>query len=384
MLLTLGCTVPAPTPGLPTLAATLPPRSTWGAIVTLAQTPQSHAPSLTFIQGKAAVVWIGADAAGVHHDMRFVRGEQPDPAFVLPLPPVRPRDQTLLTAGEEGLHLLWLDARYNAPAAALAQTQLQYANLDPEGVVTLGPFPLSDELALRYDAAINPDGSMWAVWSGDLPAEPILYARYLDRLGRPQPIQRVAFDGDYPVFARAADGTLYLFWRAASTGAFFCAIFDQGVLRETQQIAPPLRLEPGDALIQMQTGLDTTHGYLLLTVLRADGTPETWFSSGEIGAGTWSAPTLWLTDDGRRFRWSALLTPALQRDLLPAIAQVDDELWVVYWRGGQVARQERILIVGRLIGSPALYSAVDGRLVATWAQPDAAGFAALNIAIQPP
>lgn len=357
------------------------PRSLWGVVATIAEAEQSSAPALWAEPSRVVAAWIGADSAGVHQDVRQWADGAFSPVTVLPLPPTHPYAQTLLPGSAGSLHLLWLDA--GDTAGDTGETQLYSALVTSQYTVERGPTPISEMLALRYAAATDGAGRVWAAWSGGAISEPVLYVRPIDEAGRPQPPQRVTLNADYPAFARANNGTLHLFWLQG--GQLMHATLRNGIVSAGNPLTSTVYLGAGDRLHNLSAGVDRSHAYVFWTITRAAGQTETWFASGTLDALVWSPPALLTIDrlptttfetgfnTGRAsaaargetpFTWAAPL--AGQYDVLPVAAQSPDGLSVVYFQSGEPVAVQTVLEGVELIGLPALVSDRNRDLYLAW------------------
>jgi hypothetical protein len=393
LLLLVGCT-----------AVTAQPEvllSSWGIILTLGQAEQADAPSVWASPNGVRVSWIGADETGIHQDIRTANLEGLSERVVLPLPPANPYDQMMLPASDERVHLLWLDTHDNQP-------HLYSAIITPDHQVERGPTLVSDETARRYTAVGNGDGSLWTVWSGGKLYEPRLFARQVDSAGRPtfRENYQIARDADWPTIARTNDGTLHLFWIQPSDRQVMGGQLVDGQVENVQPITQTIQLQPGDRLTDFSAGFDLTHGYLFWNVTRADGTAETWYTSGAVNTGNWAMPqqlginreAICQTDctttatiqtgltTGATFSaeegadWASWASPlAGQFDTLPLAVQVGDEIGVIYLQNGNVAGYWGVT-TGDLIGKPNLTADSDRYLYLTWAQTGANGMADMQLA----
>ncbi|NDJ62009.1 MAG: hypothetical protein GYB67_12835 [Chloroflexi bacterium] len=381
-----ACTPPADPPGV------------WSTPITLAQADQTDAPALAPADKMVTAIWVGADDAGVHHDAVQLRGPDVTPTVVLPLPPNRPTAQQIIPADDDAMHLLWLDALDppdDDPGAAPI-TRLYTALIRPDLTIERGPTPVADGLALRYDAVPDGDGGVWVVWSGDTITEPAIDLRRIDALGRPRPpAQRIADNAEWPTVARAADGSLHVYWLSLTSGQLMAAWLFDGALLERRALTGAVSLRPGDRLMTMAAGLDRAHGYVFWNITRAESGPETWLASGLPTAANWNPPRLLTLDpalgadfetdfrtalvhqpapaqgttDDQAVRWVSPLMGSGQHDALPIAAETDDGLGVAYLRGGEIAAYELVVPGVRLIGSPALHADADLNLFLAWAQP---------------
>ncbi len=371
------------------------PLSAWGEIRTLAQAEQSSAPALyVSSQGIVTAAWVGADDTGIHHDMRQGTGE----TVILPLPPVHPYAQSLHpSAFDETTHLLWLDADYQLRNDPLtANTQYLYAALiNSAQTVERGPTRISSRLTLHYTAVTSVDGGLWVAWSGGLPAEPELYTQRIDNAGRPLQPQRLAINADFPAIVRAEDGTLLLFWTQPTSGTVYRARLVEGIAQDITTISSSPVLNAGDRLVNVSASLDTTHAYLFWNIARADGHPETWWTSGAVEAEEWSLPQrLGIATMDEPFvtgfnggagiaasageTWLSWAAPMIgQYDMLPVGVYDGAQLGVVYLQGGAVVGYQAVVAVDLLIGTPTLMSDRDRHLYLSWSYPTPAGYADL-------
>lgn len=330
--------------------------------ITVAEAQQGRAPALYAFEDRLTAVWVGADAAGVHHDARQVREGELTPVTVLPLPPTHPYDQRLYPAGNDGaFYLLWLDRAGDV-------TALYSAWIAPDLTIQRTA-PVSDGLALRYSAIPDGVGGLWVAWSGGLPSELTLYTRHIDAEGRPLDQFRVATNAEYPALIRTNDGGIYLFWVQA--GQVMRAELVDGVPLVVDSITSAISLAPGDRLYDFSAALDTTHAYIFWNVTRASGEIETWFTAGGLAAPFWNAPTrlMGAGDDGTvALRWTA---PAVgQLDTLAVAAESAAGLGIAELRGGDVINYDLVVPDVYLIGTPALLIRTDGSRVLAWSVPE--------------
>jgi len=333
--------------------------------ITLAEAEQGRAPALSVFEDRLTAVWVGADAAGVHHDARQVVNGESSPVTVLPLPPTYPYDQRLYPAADGALYLLWLDRAGDV-------TALYSAWIAPD-LTILRTAPVSDGRALRYSAVPDGAGGLWVAWSGGLLSEPTVYTRHIDAEGRPLDQFRVAADAEYPALTRTHDGLIYLFWLQA--GQVLRARLEDGIPVDTESLTSAISLAPGDRLYDVNIGLDRTQAYLFWNVTRASGAIETWYTSGEFDAAFWNAPTRFLLtlDDAQTeskpLRWAS---PAVgQSDTLWVAAESAAGLGIAELRGGVVVGYEVIVPDVYLIGTPTLLIRPDQTHVLAWSSPDA-------------
>lgn len=360
----------------------------------MGESEQSDAPGILAQSDQIAAVWIGADARGVHQDARALRSDGLSEIVTLPLPPVRPRAQQIVAGSGGQFHLFWLDA-------VADETRLFAALVTRALELERGPTLVSDEHTLRYTALANGDGSVWALSSGGVIAEPSLYARYIDAAGRPrlEDIYEVVSDADWPALIRAEDGGLWLFWLRHSDGRALRSPFVNGRAEDPQPISAGLPLNPGDRLMAFSAALATQEVYLFWNVTRANGAAESWYTAGRLDAAGWAAPqplrfsvldgafetgfntgTAQQAAAGERgVAWARPL--AASPDVLPVAGVVDDQLVVLYLRAGTVAGYQQMTPVRGLLGAPNLLTDRDRHLYLAWAEPGAAGRARLQLAL---
>jgi hypothetical protein len=368
-------------------------QSLWGRIHTLTETEQSHAPAI-WVQPEGALTaaWIGADDIGVHQDTRKMLGAQMGDTITLPLPPVHPHAQMLLPAGDDRLHLLWQDTNNNG------EQRLYAALLTPELSVERGPTVISDRLTLRYTAVPQANGQIVTVWSGGLPAEPVLYLQRIDERGLPHAPVLLAHDADWPALAQANNGTLFLFWRQPSYSHVYGGQLQGNTLINLEDVRLAISHEPGSLLHQFYAALDSTYLYLFLNMTLAAGENQAWVTTRPLNTAEWSVPNLIGVGDAQedalqtgfntgtvssavvgedQLAWAAPMPG--QFDVLPVAGRIGDDLAVVYFQAGAIAGYQRIVPVRALIGPPLLLPDRDRYLYLAWAEPLESGRAALKL-----
>jgi hypothetical protein len=375
---------------LVTAAIPSAPASYWGEIIVFGQAEQLNAPALEIRSDRIVTAWVGADNSGVHHDMRVVDASMP-PITILPLPPARPYAQQLAPAQAGMTHLLWLDADEDGA------TRLFSALITPDQTVERGPTTVSDRGTRRYTVVPNGDGSLWALWVGEPIAEPVLYAQYVDSLGRPRQPARLVSDTDWPALSWTSSG-IDLYWIQSSTGQLQRARLVNGTLDTIQPISVGISLGGGDRLTGLGAGSDHTHSYLFWNITRADGQFETWWTTGPLNTSSWNQPQRlgidWTTksfvetgfNGGRAFparggeRWLSWATPVTgQLDTLPVAAVQGNYLSMIYFQGGEVIGYQSITPISGLIGQPSLVTDRDRHLYLAWSEPTPSGYADLKL-----
>lgn len=371
------------------------PLSRWGPVITLAQAEQSSAPALWPEQARTTVFWIGADETSIFQYSQSVTAAGLTGAHPLALVPTFPHTQRIFPASSGYYHLLWIDADH---ANRQGGPRLWTALLTPDLRAERGAIQVSNQRTSHYAAAPAGDGGLWVVWSGEPLAEPGLYIQFIDSAGRPRASHQLAYVADWPVLLRAGGG-LNLFWQRPEDNQVYRAYLDGETLRNAVAITTMPPLQRGDRLATFSAGADATHAYLFWNITRADGRAEVWMSSSPLEANVWRAPVrlginlpaestiqtgfnggpaLTTGPDERWLRW---LTPLPdQSAALPAAAQVENTLVVVYFQGGEaVAVQDVVNLSHGLIGPPGLYADRDRHLYLAWSEPQPGGFAHLNL-----
>lgn len=356
-------------------------RSTWGILYPLGSAEQIEAPAFWASRSAIDAVWVNADSAGIHQDIRGIFNRNLSPTVVLPLPPQQPFDQQMAPAAS-GLHLLWLDQAVEAQ-----QTRLYSAVITDEHRVLRGPTPISTHETLRYTVIPQGSGSLWVIWSGGSTAEPALYAQWIDPDGRPQAAQRLMDDADWPAFSITRDERVVLFWIQPSTGQLFQGRFVSGVVENQTAASIRIELAPGERLISLKTGQDSTHVYLFWTVIDQDGagrarmavstSSESAFSVTTLGIGT-VQPTPFVTGfnsgavsavttGADSIQWA--VPAVLQSDTLPVAVVLNDILGTIYLRDGRIAGYQALTrLGGTLLRPPSFQADQDGHLTVAWAE----------------
>lgn len=397
LLLLAACQPVTPTP------APLP-QSAWGSVITVAQAEQTDAPTLYVDENSIIAAWVGADEQGVFQALRTINSEGMSDPVRLPLP-VRPYAQQFTPAGNGRLHLFWLDSNVNGETRLF--TSLLKSNLDRERELTL----LTQQVTRRYTLLPTADGGVWAIASGGLSSEPAIYAHFVDGDGRWRLSDNylVAENADWPVTLQRPDGLINLYWLRNTDGAVIQAGFIEGQAIDPHQLVDGVLLNPGDRLDSFNAAQDSTQTYLFWNISRADGRHETWLATGTPDQPSWQPPTrlrinvphdmsvnapaanffesgfntgiAYTASEGRdNVSWvkpAAGLFP-----ILPVAAQVDNQITVVFFRGGHIVGYRPMDMGNKimLIGTPALAVDRDLYLYLAWSQPDSVGYANLRLA----
>ena len=374
-------------------------QSAWGPVITLAQAAQSDSPALWLDGATVHAAWTGHNDhphALMWSDSLAAASDQPPTAERLTLPVTFPHAWTALPAASQHTHLLWLDAD---PADASGTRRLWLAVVTPDLLVERGPVALSDGAVGHYAASAGGDQSVWVVWSSGPLAEPDLYARSIDRAGRPRLPQRVVQGGDWPALVRV-DDTPYLLYQRLPDRRLTLARLSEAGISDTRAVTNWPRLETGDRLAAFSAGADRTHVYALWVIARAAGAVETWWSSAPLNADSWPEPALLTVSaqpdttfetgfnggaaqiasaGGDAVRWSAVLPGVYDRLLIAA--EVGDTLGVLYLEGGTVGAFQPVIDLPApgLIGVPAIRADRDRHLTLAWSQPDSTAHASLNL-----
>lgn len=332
--------------------------------LTLTHAPQTAAPALAPLNdGSLLTSWIGVDARGVHHDARRIFEAQQGEIVTLPLPPRRPFAPTLVPA-QNGAHLFWLDAN---DADILA---LHSALITPDLRVERGPVEVSDGLALRSAAIADDNGGAWTAFIGGSEGEPTLLLRAIDPAGRPLERITVMTDADHPAFARAADGTLWLFWIAS--GQVWRGRVNETVVEDVEAITGTLALAPADRLENLSAGIDGRGwGYVFWNVTRADSTRESYYSRGLMDSTAWYAPERLRQGDTLLHAVApAVPPPGRGFDTLAVAAADDTGMLITYWRGGELIAASTAATNAQPLSQPTLQLTQGGDVYLAWAELD--------------
>ena len=379
------------------------PASAWGPIITLAQAEQTDAPALAVDEKGVIAAWVGADEQGVFQALRTVNAEGMSDPVRMPLP-VRPYAQQFAPAGNDRLHLFWLDSNVNGETRLF--TALLKPNLERDRDWTL----LTEESTRRYTLLPTEDGGVWAISSGGLASEPGLFAHFVDGDGRWRLSDnyQLVENADWPALLQRADGLINLYWLRTTDGAVMQAGFIDGQVIDPQPLVDGVQINPGDRLDGFYTARDSAQYYLFWNISRADGRHESWLASAASDATSWQPPTrlkinipedmsfnapptnffesgfntgvTYTASDGREnVSWLKPASGVFPN--LPVAAQVDEQIAVIFLRGGHIVGY-RPMDLGNpltLIGTPSLAVDRDLYLYLAWAQPDPAGYANLQL-----
>ncbi len=393
LVLLAACQPTAPLPALPL--------SAWGPVITIAQAEQTDAPALYVNQQEVIAAWVGADEQGVYQALRTINADGMSDPIRLPLP-VRPYAQQFATAANDRLHFFWLDS--NVEGETRLFTALLKPDLERERDLTL----LTRQITRRYTLLPIADGGVWAIASGGLASEPALYAHFVDGDGRWRLSDnyQIATDADWPTTLHQSSGFLTLYWLRNTDGAVMQAVFNDGSLINPQPLVEGVQLNPGDRLESFTAAQDSTHIYLFWNITRADGRRESWFAANTPDATTWDRPTRLrinrpentgldapassLFDSG--FNVGSTFAATDGRDsviwavpaaglfpVLPVAAQVDNQISILFMRAGHIVGYQPLGIQTSLIGTLNLAVDRDLYLYLSWAQPDPAGYASLQL-----
>lgn len=389
LLLLAACQPTSPVPDLPV--------SAWGPVVTVAQAGQPNAPALAVSERGVTAAWVGADEQGVFQALRTLNNDGMGEPIRLPLG-VRPYAQQFAPAGNGRQHLFWLDS--NVEGETRLFTALLKPDLQRERELTI----LTREVTRRYTLLPAAEGGVWAIASGGLASEPALKAYFVDGDGRWRLNEndRIATNADWPTVLQHADGTVSLYWLRDTDNRVMQGLFADGVLLNPQPLVEGVTLNAGDRLESFTAAQDNAYVYLFWNVTRADGSRETWYTATPPDLPTWERPTRLVIDmpddiatastfdsgfnvgvvfaasDGQdNVSWAV---PAAGRfPVLPVAALVDGQISVVFMREGQIVGCRPMNMLTDLIGLPTLAVDRDLYLYLSWAQPDPAGYANLQL-----
>ncbi len=379
------------------------PVSAWGQVITIAQAEQLNAPSLSVSPNGITAAWVGADEKGVFQALRDINSTGIGEPISLPLG-VRPYAQQFAPAANDRQHLFWLDS--NVEGETRLFTALLKPDLERERELTI----LTRQLTRRYTLLPVADGGVWAIASGGLASEPVLVAHYMDGDGRWRLSEnyQLATNADWPVVLYRSDGFQTLYWLRTTDNVVMQAVFADGVLLNPQPLVDSVGLNAGDRLESFTAAQDSTHIYLFWNITRAAGTRETWYAASTPDA-VWERPSrlgitlpaatdmqpeapastrfdsgfnagiVFAASDGdESVSWSAPASGVFP--VLPVAAVVNSELSVVFMRGGHIVGYRPMGVAPALIGLPTLAVDRDLYLYLSWAQPNPAGYANLQLA----
>ncbi|MBA3873754.1 MAG: hypothetical protein H0X30_31865 [Anaerolineae bacterium] len=378
------------------------PTSAWGPVITLAQTEQSDAPALNVDEKGITAAWVSSAEEGVFQALRTVSSEGMSDPVQMPLP-VRPYAQQFAPAGNDRLHLFWLDSNVNGETRLF--TSLLNSSLERDRDWTL----LTEESTRRYTLLPTDDGGVWAISSGSLSSEPAIFAHFVDGDGRWRLSDnyQLSDNADWPAVLQRPDGLINLYWLRNTDGAVMEASFIDGQIVNPQPLVDGVLLNPGDRLDSFTAARDTTQFYLFWNVSRADGRHETWLTSAAPDATRWppptrlkinipdnlgdNAPANTIFDSG--FNAGKVFTASDGRDnvswvkpaagvfpVMPVAAQVDNQVAVIFLQAGHIVGYRPLNIETTLVGLPNLQVDRDLYLYLSWAQPELAGYANLQLA----
>lgn len=363
---------------IPDLGATPIAPSLWGEVTLIAEGEQSIAPTIAVSNGHVFTAWTGADEIEARQYMSRLPDSDPT---ILVLSVAAPYSQHMYPAGDGGLHLLWLDQDQVS-----GDTHLYSATVQPNLIAELGRNALSEDHVGGYTAISTGNGGLQVVWSGGLLDEPTLYTQAIDAGGRIGYPTQIVANAQYPVIMHTAEGLRYVIWLRGS-GIYRAELHRDRVVN-TQRITDAVPLRSGDRIIDLHTGADQTHGYLFWNINRADGSNESWFSTGEIAASRWTAPERIAVD--LPFSESKVQTgfnsgsvdiaklgslPATWvsstgsfGDTVPLATVIDGSLSILYWQSGGVIGYQRIITAEHIIGTPTLITDRDRHLYLAWSE----------------
>jgi len=358
-------------------ATPTPPITPWGLIHTLALAESSAAP-LGVDQGVMMFAWAGADAQEARLYAQSADAAAPT---ILALKAHSPLDVQMLPAANGRFHLLWRDDVEGTP-------HLFYGLFNDQAVAEFGAYDLSETSLYNFAALPQSDGSLRVAYSAGWVAEPRLFLQDIDGRGRSQFPMDLKQAGDFPAFL-SEGSAIWLYWQTED-GRTWQGHLAGSALVDPQAITQGPMLNVGDAIMSLTAAGDATYHYLLWQVVRADGTPETWFAVGEKTRLTWS-PALRLTiptlgtsaiETGYRVGtvtaaergadavgWGRVL--AGMQPIVPIAVQTGDTLGVAYLEAGNIIGYQALVSVQGLIAPPVLVLRPDRSLLVAWSEPRA-------------
>ncbi|MGB1287361.1 MAG: hypothetical protein ACPG7F_12560 [Aggregatilineales bacterium] len=364
----------------PMITPEMPPevRSSWGEIQTITSAELTDAPALAIQNGQAMLAWRGRDAAGIRH---YAATSSINPT-ILSLEAFTSFGYTLITAAPGHFHLLWIDTAENESIL-----RLQSAYINENAVAELGINPLSTGQTYHYDAIPDTAGGLHIAWTADLPDEPTLYTSRIDAAGRIGVPSRILDNVTMPALSLASDGALYVTWHREDT-------IWQGILRKTEIIdARPILdmplLNDGDRLNAFHSALDSTHQYLFWQIIRADGSPETWWSQRPLNTPDWQPITrLTIFTDGtipvenpgynmgtvfkpdsnpQPVTWASPLI-GQHSPLAVAVSTPQQNIGILLLQSGQIIGYQTVLENTLLLRPPVIMTDPDKHLYLAWSE----------------
>jgi hypothetical protein len=356
----------------------------------LAEAEHIDAPTLSVQNGQITAAWVGADDSGVHHDTRAYADGQLSPTVVLPLPPIFPHSSRLVAAGgRDSNHLLWLDLDRQGVS------QLYSALIDGNFGVYRGPLAVSTTGAVCFDLLPQADGTVWVIWRGGDGQNPTVHTALLEQTGLRLQAQQVMTTRGCPQLVSTYNGD-YAVWE--HNDSLLVGRFLSGRIANIEAVGALPPTDTDTLRRPLLVGSDGEQLYAFWNITRADGSDQTWYTSGQADA-PWSAPAplAFATDENNSIdttlnsgnvsaatsgtthtaTWAA---PARQLlPILPVAVQVNGgTLGVLYFDAGAIVGYQRVIDVPTLLGVPALVVDSDRHLTLAWSEPLPFGASALN------
>ncbi len=327
----------------------------------------------------------------MHQDARALVDGRLSPTVILPLPPVAPRNNTLVPSSGDALHLLWLDLDDSGTA------QLYSALIEDSLGVFRGPQQVSEIGGRCYATAPAPNGALRVLWQDGNPLQPTLHSATIEQSGLILAQQALAVTDGCPAVAQTLEAT-YALW--VDGDQLHVAEFLAGGLLDEQAVTMIPTMGEGDHLRVLQTGSDGERLYAFWNVTRANGSHETWFTSGTPDDPTWSAPrqvrfgveemgtfdttfntgttaAASLSEGDFAAAWVSPLRGVTT--VLPVTTWVEGALGVLYFDNGAVVGYQRVVDVPGVLEPPTLRLDQDRHLYLAWAEPQTVGAAALRM-----
>jgi hypothetical protein len=261
--------------------------------------------------------------------------------------------------------------------------------------VERGPTRISDGLVLRYAAAEDASGGVFAAYSGGVVGEPSLTLTGIDTQGRPLPVFDRVRAAEMPTFLWQG-GQLHLFWIDRERAMVMGGSIAGGRVRDIRPLLPTPYLEATDRLIDLRAGADAVTRYLFWNVEQGSGEHQTWYTSALSADGLWSSWVL-LGSRAREvdgietgFNVGALqpphsdagtlsfAAPLVQDDATLAVAgERGNRLVVLYLYEGAIYGEQTLRENVMLLAPPRLASDRERNLHVAWSQVGADGSAEL-------
>lgn len=358
-------------------APTMPPApivTAWGNVQMIAEVPNADAPALLTGSDQRWLAWTEVRDGDNRH--MTLRDATPT---ILALRAWFPFGYTLLSAGDDKAHWLWLDRTADSDSL-----RLQSALVSADRVAEVGPIVLSRGLTTRYSAVALAQDKALIVWSEGAVGATMLNITQLDAAGRPPFAEPLGIYGNYPTLTRTREGVVWLYW--LQDGVWRARLEGTQATDIRRLMDAPI-LSVSDRLEALTAAQDDTHTYLFWQVVDRVGQPRTLMSSALSASPQWTDPQPLQFGIGERpfvttynggsaqavidgtlpTGWARPV--AEQQTVLPVAVTWGNRLGVLYFQGGRTMGVQDLLGAGTLFSAPQIASDRDRHLTLTWSQP---------------